>query len=234
MISLPVSEFTETPMLAILFLASAAPPVVEIAPPPRPSDPFARWEKNILAIEKRLKDTPPKPGGVFFAGSSSIVLWDLKKWFPDSGYVNVGFGGSVIADSVHFAPRILTPFKPGTVVFYAGDNDIGRGNKPEQVAADFKAFVAAARKDNPSCRVLYIPVKPSLARWKKFDDQQKANALVKAYCSAEGGLVYVDIVPAMLRADGTPDPELLQKDGLHMTPKGYEIWTAAVKAALAK
>ena len=43
-------------------------------------DPFARWEKNIAAIEKRLKADPPKPA-VFFAGSSSIVLWDLKNGF---------------------------------------------------------------------------------------------------------------------------------------------------------
>jgi lysophospholipase L1-like esterase len=218
-------------MLALL-LVTIAGPQPEVAPPPRPHDPFARWEKNILAIQKRLADNPPKPGGVFFAGSSSIVQWDLKKWFPNKGYVNVGFGGSVIADSTHFAPRILTPFRPGTVVFYAGDNDIARGNRPEQVEADFRAFVAAVRKDNPSCRVLFIPVKPSVARWKQFDVQQKANARVKALCEKGNGLVYVDIVAPMLRADGTPDPDLFVKDGLHLSPKGYEIWTAAVKAAL--
>src|SRR3954447_15119059 len=93
-------------MFALLLAASLGQPQLPVAPPPHPFDPFAKWEKNILAIEKRLKDSPPKPGGVFFAGSSSIVQWDLKKWFPDAGYVNVGFGGSVIADSTHFAPRV--------------------------------------------------------------------------------------------------------------------------------
>lgn len=217
-----------------LLLAVAAQPPVPVAPPPREATPFAKWEKDILAIEKRLAAAPPKPGGVFFAGSSSIVRWDVAKSFPGAGYVNVGFGGSVIADSTHFAPRILTPFKPGTVVFYAGDNDIGRGNKPEQVAADFKAFVAAVRNDNPTCRVLFIAVKPSLSRWKKFDDQKAANAQVKAYCEREPGLTYVDVVPPMLGPDGTPAPDLFVKDGLHMSPKGYEIWTAAVNKALGK
>jgi lysophospholipase L1-like esterase len=197
-------------------------------------DPFAKWEKNIAAIEKRLAAAPPKPGGVFFAGSSSIVKWDLAKWFPDAGYVNVGFGGSVIPDSTHFAPRILTPFKPSVVVFYAGDNDIAAGHKPEQVLSDFRAFVSVLRKDNPSCRVLFIPVKPSMARWKLYDVQTKANALVKAFCEKERGLGYIDIVPAMLGPDGKPTPDLFVKDGLHMSPKGYEIWTAAVKNALAK
>lgn len=220
-------------MFPLLLAATfAAPP--EVAPPPRPADPFARWEKEIAAIEKRLKADPPRPGGVFFAGSSSTRLWDLSKSFPGAGYVNVGFGGSVVADSTHFAPRILTPFKPGTVVLYAGDNDIGRGHKPEQVAADFAAFVAAVRKDNPSCRVLFVAVKPSLARWKLFDAQQKANALVKEACGKGTGLVFVDVVRPMLGPDGTPLPELFVKDGLHLSPKGYEVWTAAVNEALGK
>jgi lysophospholipase L1-like esterase len=219
-------------VLLLLVPASALAQPPEIAPPPRPVDPFAKWEKNIGALEKKLAANPPKPGAVFFAGSSSIVQWDLKKSFPDAGYVNVGFGGSVIADSTHFAPRILNPFKPGTVVFYAGDNDIGRGGKPQEVLTDFKAFVAAVRKDNPSCRVLFVAIKPSLARWKKFDEQKKANALVRSFCEQEKGLVFVDVVPVMLGPDGTPIPELFVKDGLHMTPKGYELWTAEVRKAL--
>ena len=216
-------------MFALLLLLAPQPALV---PPPHAPDPFAKWEKNIAAIEKRLKANPPELGGVFFAGSSSIVQWDLKKWFPDAGYVNVGFGGSTIADSTHFAPRILTPYKPGTIVFYAGDNDTARGAKPEQVLADFKEFVATVRKGNPDCRVLFIAIKPSIDRWKLFDVQQKANALVKSHCEKEKGLSFVDVVTPMLGADGNPKPELFVKDGLHMTPKGYELWTAEVKKAL--
>lgn len=221
-------------MISLLLVLSAAAQPPEVAPPPHPFDPFTKWEKNIAALEKKLAAEKPKPGAVFFAGSSSIVQWDLKKWFPDAGYVNVGFGGSVIADSTHFSPRILSPYKPGAIVFYAGDNDIGRGDKAETVAAAFREFVSTVRKDNPSCRVLFIAVKPSLARWKKFDEQKKANALVRAFCEKTPGLVFVDVVPVMLGADGTPIPELFVKDGLHMTPKGYELWNAEVRKALPK
>ena len=135
--------------------------VVALQPPT--ADPFAKWEKHIEAIEKRLEANPPKPGGVFFVGSSSIVKWDLKKSFPDKEYVNVGFGGSTIPDSTHFAPRIITPYKPGTVVFYAGDNDIAQKHTSEQVRDDFRAFVATVRKNNPSCWILFIPIKPSVS-----------------------------------------------------------------------
>ena len=70
-------------MLSLLVVVALQPPV---APAPRVADPFAKWEKAIAEIEKRLAVDPPKPGAVFFAGSSSIVQWDLKKWFPGQDY----------------------------------------------------------------------------------------------------------------------------------------------------
>lgn len=219
-------------MNTLLFLALAQP--VPVAPMPREADPFRKWEKDVAAIEARLTRNPPKPGAVFFVGSSSIVKWDVAKSFPDLSAVNVGFGGSQVRDSTHFAARILTPHKPGTIVFYAGDNDINAGRKPEQVAADFKEFCAAVHKDAPRTRVLFIAVKPSLARWNQFEKQTKANALVREVCATDSRLGFIDVVPRMLGPDGKPVPDFFVKDGLHMTPAGYEAWTAAVREALRK
>ncbi|MBY0513803.1 MAG: hypothetical protein K2P78_07805 [Gemmataceae bacterium] len=218
-------------MLTLLLAAAVQPPV---APPPREHDRFARWEKDVAAIEKRLAAAPPKPNSVFFVGSSSIVRWDVKKAFPELPAVNVGFGGSEVRDSMHFVGRIVTPFKPAAVVFYAGDNDLAAGRKPADLADDFKAFVAAVHKDVPACRILFISVKPSVARVKKFDDQKKANALVREFCATDKRLAYVDVVPLMLGPDGQPLPELFVKDGLHLSPAGYDRWSAAVRAALGK
>ena len=45
-----------------------------------------------------------------------------------------------------------------------------------------------------------------------------------------GGKVgYVDVFTPSLNPDGQPRPELLRKDGLHLTPAGYEVWRDAVK-----
>ena len=94
---------------AVLAVVGCAP--AQTAGPDR----AARWEKDIAAIEKRLKQAPPARGGVAFAGSSSIRLWDLKKSFPDRNAVNLGFGGSQIPDSTRFAPRLILPLAPRAV-----------------------------------------------------------------------------------------------------------------------
>ena len=218
--------------MRVLLLAVSVVALPAAQEPKKDADKFARWEKDVTAIEKRMADKPPKPGCVVFAGSSTIRLWNLDKSFPDAGFVNVGFGGSQIPDSTHFAGRLITPHKPRAVVFYAGDNDIAAGRTPEQVAADFKAFCAKVHESVPKCRVLFLAVKPSVARWKRFDEQKKANALVRELCASDSRLTYVDTVPLMLGSDGTPDASLFVKDGLHLSPAGYEKWTGAVRKAL--
>lgn len=201
---------------------------------PAAADPFAKWEKAIAALEAKDKETPPPQGAVLFAGSSSIRLWDLQKSFGGMPAVNRGFGGSTIPDSTHFAERIILPSKPKTIVFYAGDNDIAGKRTAEQVAEDFRLFAAKVHATLPETRILWVAIKPSVARWKLFETQKAANALVAAQCAKDPRLVYVDVVAPMLGADGQPKAELFVKDGLHLSEAGYAIWTVRVKAALAQ
>jgi len=191
-----------------------------------------KWEKDIVAIEKRQADKPPEQGGIVFAGSSTVRGWDLSKSFPEWKATNCAFGGSEIRDVTHFAERIILKHEPKTIVFYAGDNDINSNRKPEQVLADFRAFAETVHKQLPKTRIYFICIKPSLARRKQFETQSKANALVKELCGKDERLNYIDIVPGMLGKDGEPIPELFVKDGLHLTPKGYEVLNKAVRIAL--
>src|SRR5215216_1365691 len=83
------------------------------------------FEKEILAFEASDKTNPPPKNAVLFIGSSSIRMWkNVAKDFPDYRVINRGFGGSQIEDSIHYADRIVFPYVPSTIVFYAGGNDI--------------------------------------------------------------------------------------------------------------
>ncbi|HKB04692.1 MAG TPA: GDSL-type esterase/lipase family protein [Gemmataceae bacterium] len=203
-----------------------------LAQPPKEYDRAAKWEKSVAAIEKQQAESPPEKGGIVFAGSSTVRLWDVGKAFPDWKVTNSGFGGSEIRDVTHFADRVILKHEPRAIVFYAGDNDINSGRTPDQVLADFRAFTDAAHKSVPRGKVYFISIKPSLARWKQFEAQTKANSLVKDFCARDDRLGYIDMVSAMLGKDGKPVPELFVKDGLHLSPKGYEIFNDAVHKAV--
>jgi lysophospholipase L1-like esterase len=116
-------------------------------------------------------------------------------------------------------------------VFYAGDNDIAMGRAPERVLADFQAIARHIRRPLPQTPIVFIAIKPSLARWSQFERQSRANEMVRAFCRAEPGLAYLDIVGPMLR-DGKPRPELFGPDGLHLSEDGYRLWSRLLRPLL--
>ncbi len=196
---------------------------------------FAKWEKEIAAFEAADQKQPPPKGGIVFVGSSSIRLWDVKKSFPGLPVINRGFGGSQIEDSTHFVDRIVVPYAPTAVVFYAGDNDIASGKSAETVVADFKAFAKKIEERLPNTVLFFISIKPSPSRWKHIETQRAANKLISDYCEENCCLAtFVDVVKPMLGADGQPLDELFVKDRLHMTAEGYAVWNATLRPHLEK
>ena len=193
---------------------------------------FATPDKWTAAIDKFTQadaTNPPKPDGVVFVGSSSIVKWtSLETDFPGVNVIKRGFGGSELADSVFYADRIVIPYKPRVVVVYAGDNDLNAGKTPETVFADFKAFVAKVHAALPRTRIVYIAIKPSPSRWKIKDKIIATNRLIAAECAKDKRLAFADVYGPMLDAKGEPRPELFVADMLHMKPEGYAIWKPIV------
>jgi lysophospholipase L1-like esterase len=192
-----------------------------------------RWEKAIQAFEAADRANPPRPGAILFIGSSTIVRWKtLAQDFPEHPVINRGFGGSQIADSVFYADRIVVPYKPRLIVLRAGGNDIHAGKTPEQVLADFKAFVEKVRAKVPATRIAYMTINATPSRWADVEREKKANQLIKEYIASGKNLDYIDTCDATLGADGKPREELFVKDRLHFNEEGYKILISIVRRNL--
>lgn len=199
--------------------------------PPSPQP----WQADIQKLVADNSAHPPPQHGVLFVGSSSIRMWTtLARDFPGVPTINRGFGGSAIADSTHYADRIVIPYRPRVIVMYAGDNDIAEGCTPRQVLEEFKAFVGRVRRELPHVAIVYISIKPSLARWALWPRMHEANEQIESWARTRKRVTFVDVASRMLGVDGKPRADLFRDDGLHMTPAGYAIWTTALKPVLAR
>lgn len=188
-------------------------------------------EMEVFAAEDRVALRPPCQ--VLFVGSSSVRFWKtLSQDMAPFPVLNRGFGGSQISDVNHYFDRVVTPYRPRAIVFYAGENDIHAGESPDAVAADFKAFMALKDAKLGKTPVYFISLKPSKARLAEIPAQEAVNAEVRAMAKARADLDYIDVVPTMLR-DGAPK-DIFVGDGLHMTPDGYVLWTAVVRPVVAE
>lgn len=195
--------------------------------------PNDRFEKDIQAFEAADRAKAPPKGALLFIGSSSTRLWQtLQQDFPEHTVINRGFGGSEIADAVHFAERIVIPYQPRLIVLQAGGNDINAGKTPEQVLLDFQSFVSKVRASLPHVRIVFASLNPSPARWAQADRQKEANQLIKDFIAAEAGLDYIDLWAAFLGPDGTPRGDLFVADRLHNNAEGYKLRAALTRPHL--
>jgi len=186
----------------------------------------AQWAKDMDDFAAQDAANPPPRDAVLFIGSSSIRKWtSLAQDFAGTPVINRGFGGSEVRDSTFYADRIVVPYKPREVVFYAGDNDLNSGRSVQQVVDDTFAFIGRIRRDLPGVRVVYISIKPSPSRIELLPKIRQANAQIAQRAAQLQGVHYVDVFTPMLTADGQLRPELFEADMLHMKPQGYALWT---------
>ena len=194
----------------------------------------ARFEAEVRALEARDRQEPPAPGGVLFVGSSSIRLWcTLDRDFRALRVLNRGFGGSTMGEVARYAPRLVLPARPRTVVLYAGDNDLAEGRTPAEVHDSFRRFTALLHERLPDARLVVLAVKPSPARVQLLGAVRVTNAWFRDAARRDPRLTYVDVFTPMLRRDGRPRGELFGADGLHMNSAGYALWRARLLPVLA-
>lgn len=191
-----------------------------------------RFEKDIAAFESEDHASPPAHGAALFVGSSSIRYWDVARAFPDVPVIKRGFGGSHVSDNIHFASRIVVPYQPRLIVFYAGDADVAANKTAEQIAGDYRTFIALIHGKLPQTTMVIIGIKPSPAHWSRIDTIRRTNSLVKQLISTDPLLAYADVEQRLLGVDAKPRSDFYAENGLNLNERGYEAWTEAVRPVI--
>jgi lysophospholipase L1-like esterase len=221
---------TITPMHRLRILCAAA--LLCLALHAANRDP-AQFENEIRAYEASDRTNPPPKDAVLFVGSSSIRLWsNLAESFPQFTTIGRGFGGSHLPDAIAFADRIIIPYRPAKIVLYAGENDIARGDSPEDVFEAFKKLVTKIHTALPNTSICYLAIKPAPIRWHLSPQERRANDLIRRYCTRHKNLKFVNTWPATLNKDAQPDPALYKPDNLHLNEAGYQRWVPIIAHAL--
>lgn len=188
------------------------------------------YEADVREVENRVAITPEATNRVVFYGSSSIRLWTtLAQDFPHSKSLNLGFGGSTLAACAWFFERLIVPVAPQSLVFYAGDNDLGDGRHPQEVYLFFCAFAEKMSRLLPGVSWYFLSIKVSPSRWGISKQILETNKLIRNELARLPDCHYVDMTTPLLAADGKPRREFFENDGLHLNPVGYRAWQQALQ-----
>lgn len=201
-----------------------------LTPIPRPEPDNV---KRHLAFNEISKKGEAK---LVFLGDSITRRWETdgkeqwaKTWAPYQA-ANFGIGGD---RTEHILWRLQNGnydgLKPKLTVLMIGTNNTGHRMDPAaDTAAGIKAILEALRAKQPEMKILLLGVFP---RGAKPTDKGRVrtneiNALLPALAD-DKTVFYQDIGSVFLQPDGTLTKEIMP-DFLHLSPKGYELWTAAI------
>ncbi len=191
----------------------------------------SRWADAIAAFDADAASRPS--GAIVLTGSSSFARWrTMEEDLAPLTVVPRGFGGSTMADVLHYVDRLVMPYKPRAVVIYEGDNDTSRGVSPETIGGQLTEIISKIHAALPDTRVYVLSVKPSLARVNVWDKAQETNNAYKKIVTGDERLHFIDVATPFLKANGTVMDDVFVDDGLHLNDKGNRIWATAIKSVL--
>jgi len=193
------------------------------------------WDKDIQKFEQLDRNEKYPADAILFAGSSSIRLWStLEKDMSPYHIIQRGYGGAKLSDFAVFADRIITPHMCKAIVIFIANDIMGtaQDKTPKEVSVLFRNVLKTIRKSHPSTPVFWIAVTPTPLRWKVWPEIQKANAMIRNICDNKKNTYFVKTDFAFLNENRVPKDELFRDDKLHLTEKGYAVWTDIIKKEL--
>lgn len=205
---------------------------------------YAKWDEETLAaggpVEvyeqevERLEALPaPAQGTIAAVGSSTMFYWSNISADLRLPIWNRAFGGSTTGQQLAALARLVLPYRPRIVIYYCGDNDMALADSnPDLPVERFILYAAAIHKALPRARIVYLGIKPSIARWSRWEGAQKVNAAIAAYSAYDPLVRVIDTSKALLGADGCPRPEFYRADRLHLSPAGYAALSEELRPLL--
>jgi lysophospholipase L1-like esterase len=194
------------------------------------------FQEEINVFIKKDSIAMPADNSILFVGSSSFNYWkDISNYFPGYPIINRGFGGSSLTDIIHFNQETILKYKPKQIYIYCGENDIAASDTitPQIVFERFKTLYIIIRNHlGNEIPIMYVSIKPSVARWSMEDKFVTANSLIRNFINKQKQTQFLDVHSAMLDTNGEVFKDIFIADKLHMNAKGYAIWQKIIAPTL--
>lgn len=197
------------------------------------------WKERHELINSRTKQQVD----LLFIGDSITHGWEgdgkevWEKYYAPRHAMNAGIGGDRTQQVLwRLENGNVEGIKPKLAVLMIGTNNSnGEDNTATEIADGIKAIVTKLREKSPETKVLVLAIfprgdKPNPQR----DKISEVNKQVAAWDKVDGkNVIFFDFGAKFLDPDGNLPADIMP-DFLHLSPKGYEIWAAAIEPQVAE
>ncbi len=196
---------------------------------------WAEFHKNFLA--RTEQGAAKNDISVVFLGDSITQGWNdtgkavWDKFYAPLGAVNYGIGGDSTRQVLwRLQNGEVDGLKPKLVVLKIGTNnlynDINAGSD-EEIAAGIGAIVGLLRQKLPTTKILMLGVLPRQNDY--FTGRTMHINKLIAPLADDNSIRFLDMTDKFQSEPGKVKTELYNRDQLHLSTQGYELWAATMK-----
>jgi lysophospholipase L1-like esterase len=207
-----------------------------VPPSTIPSDSnFARNYVRQSFLEDHMAANKPENIDLIFIGDSITEQWRWGNGRPvwEKFYAGRAIDFGVSGDRTqHVLWRLdklpIGKFHPKVAVILIGTNNCEPESTPETIAAGVKAVIAKTKQVFPGIRIVLVSILPNA---RANDKMVAANTLIKDFADGDS-VIWFDLASKF-----TPQGDNwkgLQKDKLHLSTEGYQIWADELNPVLEK
>lgn len=165
---------------------------------------------------------------IIFIGDSLVEYFDWQSRFSDYKVTNMGLSGETVEGLLDRINSIQAK-NPDFIFIMTGINNIAM--EDYGIIKTYTDIVNRLKSRFQRSVIGVQSILPVSLYWIDNKKIQEINNLLKAL-SEDSGAEYLDIFSLFIDDAGQVKKEYLLDDGVHLSNKGYEIWTEAVEKFL--
>jgi lysophospholipase L1-like esterase len=187
---------------------------------------YEQW-KQLLAKEAKAIATGQGSNQLTILVGDSLSLWFPSDRLPgDRLWLNQGISGDTSAGIL----KRLSAFsrtRPDAIYLMVGINDLRRGATNESILRNHRQILRRLRFNHPQARIIVQSILPTRKAGLFNDRILQINQQLAAIAYQEGA-TYLNLFGLFSDAEGNLRSDLTT-DGLHLSPRGYEVWQYALQ-----
>jgi len=167
---------------------------------------------------------------LLFIGDSLIEYFDWQERFPKNSVYNMGVAGETVEGLYARLQVVYTQLDaPDAIFIMSGINNLAMGHK--KFITTYRKIVRGLKKQYKSPRIFVQSLLPVLFPWVSNDEIRDINIQLKKMAEAEK-VDYLDINSLFLDREGRTVAAYLLEDGVHVSEKGYRVWSDEIEKHL--